>query len=67
MILQDVEIVVHPIPRIVSNWLIGIGKLLSTLIALKVPNYSPTAPPCGTLLLDANVCSLVSGYMLHKV
>ncbi|CAK0785413.1 hypothetical protein CVIRNUC_008622 [Coccomyxa viridis] len=33
---QDVEIVVHPIPRIVSNWLIGIGKLLSTLIALKV-------------------------------
>ena len=46
--LQDVEIVVHPIPRIVSNWLIGIGKLLSTLIALKVPGSSVTAPTCCT-------------------
>ena len=27
---------VHPIPHIVSNWLIGIGKLLATLIKLKV-------------------------------
>ena len=33
---QDVEIIVKPIPRVVSNWLIGIGKLLATLIKLKV-------------------------------
>lgn len=33
---KDVEIVVAPIPRIVSNWLIGIGKLLATIIKLKV-------------------------------
>ena len=34
--LQDVEIIVQPVPRIVSTWLIGIGKIISTLIRLKV-------------------------------
>ena len=41
---QDVEIVVHPIPRIVSNWLIGIGRLLATLIKLKVTASIPAHP-----------------------
>ena len=34
---QDVEIIVVPIPRLISTWLIGIGKLISKLIRLKVP------------------------------
>ena len=54
MTLQDVEIVVHPIPRIVSQWLIGIGKLLSTLIALKVPGSSLVAPACCTYKLHSS-------------
>jgi len=42
-----VEIVVHPIPRVVSNWLIGIGRVLATLIKLKVTPF--THFPCGAL------------------
>lgn len=48
---QDVEIVVRPIPRIVSNWLIGIGRLLSTLIKMKVTILVVPAAywvPCST-------------------
>ncbi len=41
--MQDVEILVKPVPRIVSNWLIGIGKIISTLIRLKV--RAPVACP----------------------
>ena len=53
-IIQDVEIVVQPIPRFVSNWLIGIGKLLSTLIKLKVTAFilvitSLLVTPCNLL------------------
>ncbi|KAK9917790.1 hypothetical protein WJX75_008296 [Coccomyxa subellipsoidea] len=33
---QDVQILVKPVPRFVSKWLIGIGKVISTLIRLKV-------------------------------
>ena len=32
---QDVEIVVQPVPRLLTTWLIGIGKLISALIKLK--------------------------------
>ena len=43
---QDVEIIVKPIPRVVSNWLIGIGKILATLIKLKVTAASSIGSPC---------------------
>ena len=33
--VQNVEIIVQPVPRIVSTWLIGIGKIISKLIRLK--------------------------------
>jgi len=33
---QDVEIVVKPVPLFVSNWLLGVGKLLSKFISMKV-------------------------------
>ena len=48
--MQDVEIVVQPIPRFVSNWLIGIGKLLSTLIKLKVSESVLASPSLAGML-----------------
>jgi hypothetical protein len=36
-----VDIVVRPVPRFVSHWFIGVGKLLSTLIRLKVRGGVP--------------------------
>lgn len=45
---QNVDIVVKPVPRIVSTWLIGVGKVLSTLIRLKA---------CTSLLLCDSPCT----------
>ena len=44
---QDVEIVVQPIPRFVSNWLIGIGRILAALIKLKVTVSITVTPFTG--------------------
>ena len=52
---QDVEIIVKPIPRFVSNWLIGIGRLLATLIKLKV------TAPILTSLRGAKLCHSYTG------
>ena len=63
--LQDVEIVVHPIPRIVSNWLIGIGKLLSTLIALKVLDSSLATPACCIQKLKSSTVAQSFSILKH--
>jgi hypothetical protein len=41
---QDVEIIVTPVPRILKTWLIGIGKIISTLIRLKARPLPILAP-----------------------
>ena len=56
--MQDVEIVVQPIPRFVSNWLIGIGKLLSTLIKLKVTGSVLASPSLAGMLCYPMIYSL---------
>ena len=49
---QDIEIVVKPVPLFVSNWLFGVGKLLSKFISMKV--YSN---------INLLVCSLVGAFL----